>query len=128
MRVTALLLGSFVLAACSHSTPAQPSGEGGRTSTGAAKLCSSAFGTHYLNSATGSVADVRTLAVGPGYRPGRDAFVGMAGSHTMAWCWTGAPGAYTLYAVVQGHPPFRMEGLGGTLELQAPAPGPAPIP
>jgi hypothetical protein len=123
-----LIVGSFALAACGHATTAQCNSEVTSPTTEAARLCSSALAAHYLNSAPGTVADVRRLTVGPGYRPGKDAFVGEADTQTVAWCWTGGPGGYTLYAVVQGHPPLKIEGMGGPLATQTPAPGPAAIP
>jgi hypothetical protein len=90
----------------------------------ASKLCTSAFGA-IVNSATATVGELRTITVGPGLHPGKDALVGVPASETGAWCWTGTSGDYTLYAVVQGHPPVKIEGLA---VAQAPAPGPAPIP
>ncbi|HET9732945.1 MAG TPA: hypothetical protein VFP54_09750 [Acidimicrobiales bacterium] len=93
--------------------------------TEATKMCSSAFGSHYVNSAIGTVGDVRTLEVGPGLQPGESAYVGLPASQVSAWCWTGTPGDYTLYAVVGGRPPLKIEGMAVS---QAPAPGPAPIP
>ena len=124
----ALIVGGFALAACGHATAAQSNSEVTSPTTEATRLCSSAFATRYLNSAPGTVGDVRSLTVGPGNRPGKDAFIGESDRQTVAWCWTGGPGDYTLYAVVQGHPPLKIEGLGGPLETQTPAPGPAAIP
>ena len=123
-----LIVGSFALAACGHATTAQSNNAVTSPTTGAARLCSSAFPAHYLNAASGTVADVRSLTVGPGYKPGKNAFVGEADSRTVAWCWTGGPGDYTLYAVVQGHPPLKIEGMSGPRATHTPAPGPGAIP
>lgn len=90
-----------------------------------ARLCSSAFGTTYANSDPTTVEDVRSLQVGPGYQPGKGAFRGAAGTQVAAWCWTGSPGIWRLYAVAQGYPPVLTEGVSFS---QIPSPGPAPIP
>ena len=125
MKWTALVVASFTFAACGRSEASAPSGHATSPTTNAAKLCSSAFGSRYINSAAGTVGDVRTLTVGPGFQPAKDAFVGVPVGHVAAWCWTGSSGDYRLYAVVRGQTPLKIEDLA---VAQAPAPGPAPIP
>ena len=95
-------------------------------------LCEDALGSQVLNSASGTVNDVRTLVVGPLW-PAHPfsyphAFPKASGSQAIGWCWTGHPSNYTLYAATSGYPPLRVEGLAGPLETRTPAPGPAPIP
>lgn len=94
----------------------------------ASKLCASAFSARTLNSATGTVAEVRSLTVGPGIRVAAHAFPGVSGSEVIAWCWTGGPGHFVLYAVADGHAPVKVEGLSGPNATQTPQPGPPPIP
>lgn len=125
VKWAALIATCCVLGACGRSAASPSSSQATSPITDAAKLCSSVFDAHYINSAVGIVRDVRTLTVGPGYQPGKDAFVGVPDGQVAAWCWTGISGAYRLYAVVQGHPPLKVEGMA---VAQAPAPGPAPIP
>lgn len=91
----------------------------------AATLCGSALGTNYLNSAPTTVGDIRHLSIGPPGQPYRGSFAGLDDNRIAAWCWTGSPGGYTLYAVAQGRPPLRIEGVTVS---QTPAPGPALIP
>ena len=93
--------------------------------TNSAQVCASAFGARYINSAPATIGDVRSITVGPGGQPGKGAFVGLPASQTAAWCWTGTPGLFILYAVVDGHPPVRIEGIA---QSQLPTPGPASIP
>ena len=111
----------FTLTAC--GSPAGPVTE-------ARSLCQSAFGTKALNSAPGTVEDVRNLSIGPppGYQPGSHAFRGTNGSQVIGWCWTGKPGDYEMYAVTSGFKPVKIEGLAGPLETKTPLPGPAAIP
>lgn len=125
MKWIALMATCCALGACGGSAASRPSSQSTSPATDAAHLCSSVFGSHYINSAMGTVGDVRTITVGPGYQPGKDAFVGVPDGQVAAWCWTGTSGDYKLYAVVQGHPPLKVEGLA---VARAPAPGPAPIP
>ena len=125
MRGIALIVAGCTLAACGRSAASPSSSQTASPNSEAAKLCSSAFDSHYINSATGTVGDVRSISVGPGSQPGKDAFVGIPASQVAAWCWTGTTGDYTLFAVVHGHPPLKIEGM---TVAQAPAPGPAPIP
>jgi hypothetical protein len=96
------------------------------TSSHSAKsLCQNVFGTKALNWSSGTVNDVRTLAIGPGFRPAPHAFPKAKANETVRWCWTGKPERYDLYAVSTGYKSIRIEGLGVT---QTPSPGPAPIP
>jgi hypothetical protein len=88
--------------------------------------CESAFGRKALNSAPGTVQDVRTLQVGPGYHPAPHAFAKAPPRESIGWCWTKKGTTYTLYAVAAAYKPVRVEGLGTT--IHTPAPGPAPIP
>lgn len=124
-RTICLLVGLTLCAACGRSGPSPSRSQATSPTTEAARLCSSAFGSRYINSAIGTVAEVRTLTVGPGFQPAKDAFSDVPAGQVAAWCWTGAAGAYRLYAVVQGHPPLKVEGLA---VANAPGPGPAPIP
>lgn len=125
MNWIALFVASCTVAACGGSAASPASSQATSPATEAAKLCSSAFGSRYINSALGTVGDVRAITVGPGFQPAKDAFSGVPASQVAAWCWTGTSGDYRLYAVVQGHPPVKVEGMA---VAQAPAPGPAPIP
>ena len=124
-RAICLLVGLALCAAACGSGPSPSSGQAASPTTEAARLCSSAFGSRYINSAVGTVSEVRNLTVGPGFQPAKDAFSGVPAGQVAAWCWTGTSGDYRLYAVVQGHPPIKIEGMA---VAQAPAPGPAPIP
>ncbi len=91
-------------------------------------LCRGAFGNRALNSAPGTVQDVRTLSVSVGPPQHPQAFAKARSKQMIGWCWTGGPGNYVLYAVATGYKPLRIEGLGGTSFTNTPAPGPAPIP
>ena len=93
--------------------------------TVASQFCRLAFGSRVLNSAPGTVGDLRTLVVGPGDRPAPNAFPGRLTGEIIGWCWTGEPGNYVLYAADGGYQPVRVEGITVS---QTPAPGPAPIP
>jgi hypothetical protein len=118
-------MASFTLTACGRSVASRSSSHTTSPTTEAANLCSSAFGSYHINSAIGTVGDVRTLTVGPGFQPAKDGFIGVPAGHAAAWCWTGSSGDYRLYAVVRGHTPLKIEGMA---VAQVPAPGPAPIP
>ncbi len=93
-------------------------------------LCNGAFGNRALNSSPVSVKEVRTsVPGGPAESPPlRDAFRGASTGAVAAWCWTGKPQNYHLYAVVQGYPPRFFEGVVGPPFTSTPAPGPAAIP
>jgi hypothetical protein len=91
----------------------------------ASSLCRVAFDTGALNFASGTVGDLRNLAIGPALRPAPAAFAGAGAAEPIAWCWTGSPGNYTLYAVAHGYQPVRVEGLS---QRELPDPGPAAIP
>jgi hypothetical protein len=125
-RAFGLLLMVLLLAGC-VSSPATPAAD-------AKALCQSAFGSMALNSAPGTVEDLRTTTVGPPPPPpGRplgfaNAFPKAEGRQTIGWCWTGKPGNYELYAVTTGYKPIRVEGLAGQSETKTPSPGPAAIP
>jgi hypothetical protein len=88
--------------------------------------CEGDFGSKALNSAPGTVEDVRTLEIGPGSRPVPHAFAGAPRKDTIAWCWTKKGTTYNLYAVAAAYKPVRVEGLGNA--IHTPAPGPAAIP
>lgn len=116
---------ALVLAGCARS-PATPAAV-------ATSLCQMAFGSKALNSAPGTVENLRATTVGPPPLPGRplgfaNAFPKAEGSQTIGWCWTEKPGSYELYAVTTGYKPIRVEGLAGQLETKTPSPGPADIP
>ena len=123
--LTPLLLIPLVLGGCSSpSTPADL----------AQSLCQNAFGAKALNSAPGTVEDLRTTIVGgPPPSAGQplefaNAFPKAEGSQTIGWCWTGRPENYLLYAVAAGYKPVHIEGFGGRSFTKTPAPGPAAIP
>lgn len=61
----------------------------GSKSDDAAHACRSAFGARLVNSAVGTVGEVRGVRIGPGYSPpqARNAFPGAASSQAAAWCW-----------------------------------------
>jgi hypothetical protein len=95
-------------------------------------LCQTSLGAQALNSAPGTVAEVRsTFVVAPspsGKLEFPNAFPGARGNQIIGWCWTGKPQLYELYAVASHFKPMRVEGLGGAYILKTPEPGPAPIP
>lgn len=93
-------------------------------------LCKSAFGGRALNSAPVSVKKLRTSIPGGPERtpPLRNAFRGAPSTSVAAWCWTGRPQKYRLYAVVNDYPPHYFEGVAGLPFTTTPAPGPAAIP
>ena len=88
------------------------------------QLCQSALGSRVLNSAPGTVGELRSLVIGPNDRPAPNGFPGRITGQIIGWCWTGEPGNYVLYAAEGGYQPLRVEGIAVG---QAPAPGPAPI-
>lgn len=107
-------------------------GRGAPRSAGAVArtLCRDTLGSRALNSAPVSVKVLRaSIPGGPGRAPPfRDAFRGAPTAAVAAWCWTGAPRSYRLYAVVQGYRPRYFEGVAGSPFTRTPAPGPAAIP
>ena len=88
--------------------------------------CERSFGSKALNSAPGTVEDVRSLEVGPGNHPAPHAFRTAPPKELIGWCWTRIGTTYTLYAVAANFKPVPVEGLGNT--AHTPKPGPAPIP
>jgi hypothetical protein len=94
------------------------------------RICETALGATktVLNAMATSVQDVRQLAVGPGPPVAPHAFATAQGTDRAAWCWTGVPTNYTLFAVGPDGSTVRVEGLGGPTFTSTPAPGPAPIP
>ena len=123
-----LSLMALCLGACGGSSRASNPRVIGTPASEAARLCGSAFPGHALNSVIGTIEEVRSLKVGPGYSPAPNAFAHLPQSQEIAWCWTGAPGHYVLYAVASGQKPVRVEALLGPNASQTPEPGPAPIP
>jgi hypothetical protein len=91
-------------------------------------MCRRSLDGGFLNAEPATVSEVRLIRVGPGGQPGQDALPSAAGETLAAWCWTGVPGAYTLYAIGPDGARVRIEGLSGPEFASTPAPGPAPIP
>jgi hypothetical protein len=93
-------------------------------------MCAIALGATrtVLNAAAASVQAVRELAVGPARRVAPHAFATAQGSDPAAWCWTGGPTNYTLFAVGPDGSTVKAEGLRGPTFISTPRPGPAPIP
>jgi hypothetical protein len=87
-------------------------------------LCQSRFGTRYLNSAPGTVAEVRAVTAGPGALATPGAFPGAAPRALAAWCWIGRSGDYHDYAVELGFAPILKGGIAGPLATTTPPPGP----
>ncbi|HUI49872.1 MAG TPA: hypothetical protein VL119_14340 [Acidimicrobiia bacterium] len=97
--------------------------------TGALQMCRRALGARtVLNAKLASVQEVRSLQVGPGGYPAPKAFPNAAPTGPAAWCWTGRPSDYVLFAVGSGGTKTRVEGLHGAVFTSPPAAGPAPIP
>jgi len=91
-------------------------------------MCSRSLPQGFLNAAPATVSDVRSIRVGPGGEPGKNAFPAAAGADIAAWCWTGGPGHYILFAIGPDGSRVLIEGLSGPELTSTPAPGPAPIP
>lgn len=94
------------------------------------RMCADALSSTktVLNAMTASVQDVRELRVGIGPPVAPHAFAPAPATDRAAWCWTGEPTNYTLFAVGPDGSAVRVEGLGGPTFTTTPAPGPAPIP
>jgi hypothetical protein len=90
--------------------------------------CRAVFGSRFLNAAPGTVAEVRATMIGPGARPGKDAFSDTPPGAITAWCWVGHPGLYRSYAVGPGSERVYMGGIGGPLATTTPRPGPPVFP
>jgi hypothetical protein len=101
---------------------------GPTTAAQARSLCQAALGSRALNSAPGTVEELRTLRIGPGLLAVPHAFPRAAANQVIGLCWTGKPGNYELYAVANGYEPLRVEGLGGKYITTTPGPGTVPIP
>lgn len=76
-----------------------------------------------------TIGEVRSLAVGAGYRPAPNAFPGHADAEPAAWCWTkgGVDHAddglsFTCWAVVPGEPPVRIIAMSGITAAPTGAP------
>jgi hypothetical protein len=112
-----------VVAGPSHSPAPAATADPGR-------MCATALGSTktVLNAMAASVQDVRELVVGPGRAVAPHAFATARGTDRAAWCWTGRPTNYTLFAVGPDGSAVRIEGLGGPTFISTPPPGPAPIP
>jgi hypothetical protein len=91
----------------------------------ASQLCRAALGSKMLNAKLTTVGAVRALRIGPDAAPAPHAFAPTPGSQVAAWCWTGKPGTYRLYAVTGSHSAVHVEGVTWS---STPRPGPAPIP
>jgi len=110
--------------------PAATTPDDRATATGAGRMCAAALGSTktVLNAVAASVQDVRELVVGAGRAVAPHAFATAQGTDRAAWCWTGRPTDYTLFAVGPDGSAVRVEGLGGPTFVSTPPPGPAPIP
>ena len=91
-------------------------------------MCRATFGSRFLNSAPGTVAEVHMSRAGPGAQLGKDAFPGASPRALTAWCWVGRPGDYSDYAVGPGSAPVFMGGVAGAGATTAPQPGPPVYP
>jgi hypothetical protein len=91
----------------------------------ASQLCRAALGSKVLNAKLATVGAVRALRIGPDAASAPHAFAPTPGSQVAAWCWTGRPGTYRLYAVVGSHRAVHVEGVTWSY---TPRPGPASIP
>ena len=127
-RVMGALALTVPLGACGGPSPHSISAASPPPTATARTLCHNAFGFGSLNSAPGTVSDVRAFIPGgpSDNRPAPHAFPRASSDEVVGWCWTGGPGSYDLYAVAAGYKPVRVEGLGGPLETKTPPPGPAP--
>lgn len=98
--------------------------------TDAERMCADALASTktVLNAMETSVQEVRDLVVGVGARTARRAFATADGTDRAAWCWTGGPTNFTLFAVGPDSSAVLVEGLRGDTFVTTPAPGPAPIP
>lgn len=126
----AVLVAAFAMTACSggDSATVGSTQQSSMSTSTPDQLCATALPAGHLNAASTTVGEVHATVVGPGSRPGSDAFVGSPDSAAAAWCWTGTPGDYVLYAAGPDGESVRIEGLAGETFTSTPAPGPAPIP
>ncbi len=129
-RAVALVLGAVAvvafgasLAATEASAPTRPVPSVLHPT--ASDLCHAALGSRALNAKLTTVQAVRAVRIGPGLAPALHAFPATPLSQVAAWCWTGRPGSYSLYAVAGSRKLVRVEGVAFD---KVPSPGPAPIP
>lgn len=96
----------------------------------ATTLCRTSFGSKARNSAPGTVAQLRTVTLGgpQPYKPDLRAFPGVSTDTTIAWCWTGGPRDYTLYAVAVGFKPVMVQQVSGQGAGAGPPPAGRPVP
>lgn len=109
-----MLVPTLFLVACDNNN-------GSRPLTPAA-LCRRALGSGYLNAGAAKVKDIRTLDAGPARTPWKDAFPKAKADDPAAWCWTGAPHSYVLYAVGPSGEHIQVEEYGGANAVTVPKP------
>lgn len=104
----AVIAGLVVLTGCSTGSATQA--EGPQTwcerALGADKVLTSGPAT--------TVGDLRSVTMGPGYKPAKDAFPGVAGTTPAAFCWTkGSGDQYDSWGVTDDGKSVKLASVGG---------------
>jgi hypothetical protein len=121
-----LLMGVVALVALGASLAAVETSPPAVSAVTASKLCHEGLGSKAPNAELTTVAEVRIRRVGTyPYPVAPHAFTPTNGSQLAAWCWTGRPGHYKLYAVAARYKPVYIESVNFP---KTPPPGPAQTP
>jgi hypothetical protein len=104
----AVVAGLAVLTGCStgSATPAE----------GPQAWCERALGADKVLTAGPATAvdDLRSVTMGPGYKPAKDAFPGVAGTAPATFCWTkGSGDQYDSYGVTGDGKSVKLASVGG---------------
>jgi hypothetical protein len=102
-------------------------GGGAHLNRRAEHLCQRAVANE-KTSAPATVGEVRSWRVGADADPSPTAFAGQKDSDFAAWCWTGANGNFTVYAVDAQGASFRYGGTYGLPSNLSVPSGPPVIP
>ncbi len=107
-----------------------PAGAGSSTAapTAAQTMCEDALGTGTVLSSgpVTTVGELRSLTVGLGYRPAKNAFPGAADSAPAAYCWTrSGSDLYDSYGVSDTGASVKLASIGGVPDVPS---GPPVVP
>ncbi len=95
------------------------------TATDAQQMCERALGVGTVLSSgpVTTVGELRSLTEGPGYRPAKNAFPGVADSSAAAYCWTkGASDLYDSLGVTGNGESVRLASIGGVRDVPSGVP------
>lgn len=99
---------ALALAGCSSEQPQRREG-----SSSAMQTCLNALRSPVETAAATTVGEIRSLTVGPGYRPAEHAFGALRDESPAAWCWTGGDGTYVSYGATADGQFVELAAVGG---------------